>query len=58
MYRVQGEPPRLTYDQIKEKFYDSTCNINRMTRKHADQIVEMIRRLEDYEITDLIPLIR
>lgn len=58
VYRVQGEPPRLTYDQIKEKFYDSTCNINRMTRKHADQIVEMIRNLEEFEINDLVPLIR
>lgn len=57
VYRVEANPPKLTYDQIKEKFYDSTCNINRMTRKHSDQIVEMIRDLEEYEITDLIPLI-
>ena len=28
-----------------------------MTRKHSAQIVEMIRDLEEYEITDLIPLI-
>lgn len=56
-YRVHAHPPVLDYDQIKEKFYDSTCNYNLITREHSDKIVDMIKNLERYEIKDLIPLI-
>ncbi len=56
-YRVHAHPPVLTYEQITEKFYDSTCNIDRMTREHSDKIVNMVRNLEQYEIGDLISLI-
>lgn len=58
-YKVHAHPPVLTYDQIVEKFYDSTCRCyDIMTKERADKIIDMIRDLEHYEMSDLTPLIR
>lgn len=56
-YRIHAHPPTLTYEQVREKFYDSTCNANLITREHCDKILDMIMGLEHYEVRDLIPLI-
>ena len=43
--------------EIKEKFYDSTCNCNVITRERSDKIVNMVKDLEHYDIKDLASLI-
>ena len=56
-YRVHAHPPVFDYEQIKEKFYDSTCNCNVITRERSDKIVNMVKDLEHYDIKDLASLI-
>lgn len=56
-YRIHAGLPMFTYDQIKEKFYDSTSNVNLITKERADKIAEVVHDLEHHDIRDLIPLI-
>lgn len=56
-YSVRAEPPVFSYEQVISKFYDSSCNINLISKEHCDRIAEVIRHLERVDIGDLMELL-
>ena len=57
VHQIHAHPPILGFEDIKQKFYDCTCGSEIITKDHSDKIINIVNKLEDHEVGDLIALI-
>lgn len=55
VYRIHSNPPRLSWEQIKEK-YDQTV-VGVIDKERSEAIVDVVRSLEARSLSDLMPLL-
>lgn len=55
VHKIHGNPPRLTWDEIKEK-YDQTVG-SVINKKRSEAIVDVVKALERYNGVDLMTLL-
>jgi len=57
VYKIHSNPPRLNFEQIKEKFYDCTSGSGIITKEHSDKIIDIVSNLENHDQADLMVVI-
>ena len=55
VYQIHSNPPRLSWEQIKEK-YDQTV-VGVINKERSEAIVDVVKSLETRSLSDLMPLL-